>query len=194
MFIIFHTIFKIYMQCIQCKVSDRKNIIFDDEFPFRRRNGDSRRINRRVGWWEHRENLSIRAVILACVFSSRLPPLQMRSIPLERSFVTMRLHGTPRHTSHSISQTNEQEASYFRTFVKLVASRWSCCRPRGTNSAGTLDFSVRIASRRHSIPPNLTSLILTVLYVFVYRMKIWIYPTESWIFPIYIIYIEYVFI
>lgn len=113
---------------------------------------------------------------IACVFSSRLPPLQMRSIPLERSFVTMRLHGTPRHTSHSISQTNEQEASYFRTFVKLVASRWSCCRSRGTNSAGTLDFSVRIASRRRSIPPNLTSLILTVLYVFVYRMKIWIYP------------------
>lgn len=91
---------KIYTQCIQCKVSDRKNIIFDDEFPFRRRNGDSRRINRRVGWWEHRENLSIRAVILACVFSSRLPPLQMRSIPLERSFVTMRLHGTPHEPFH----------------------------------------------------------------------------------------------
>lgn len=27
----------------------RKNIIFDDEFPFPRRNRDSRRINRRVG-------------------------------------------------------------------------------------------------------------------------------------------------
>ena len=140
------------------------DIVFrvESSFPRKKSKSSERDANREP--IKRFDDESIRKFVNSCLetvraFPSSIPP-QMRSIPLERSFVTMRLRCTSRTSQVPCPRPANGEASYFQTFVKLVESPWSCCQSRGTNSVRTLDFPFRLLRDLPLGFPDLTRLIL----------------------------------